>query len=189
LLRYYYAMRVLSLAIVIALLFGISACKKVDEIVDSFTHFNFEADYVVGVPASPITGIPLQITTPDIATHSDDVFTANKTRADLVESVKLTALVLSVKMPDGGDLKFLKSVDIYAKAEGLPEVRVAYKDLVPDDVGATLALDVTGADVTEYFKKDKYQLKIGVTTDQPVTQNYEVNAHSTFVVDAKVLGQ
>jgi len=181
-------MKVLSFVIAFYLLVGISACKKVDEIVDSFTHFNFEADYVVDVPATPISGIPVQIITPDIATHSDDIYSSNKTRSDLVESVKLSALVLSVKTPEGGDLKFLKSVDIYARAEGLPEVRIAYKDVVPDDVGATLALDVTGADVTEYFKKDKYQLKIGVTTDQPVTQNYEVNAHSTFVVDAKVLG-
>lgn len=182
-------MKVLSLAVALGILLGTSACKKVDDIVDSFTHFNFETDYVVNVPPSPITAVPVQITTPDIATHSADVYGANKTRADLVESVKMSALVLSVKTPDGGDLKFLKSVDIYALAAGLPEVRIAYKDLVPDDVGGTLALDVTGVDLTEYFKKDAYQLKIGVTTDQAVTQSYEVNAHSTFVVDAKVLGQ
>src|SRR3954469_15983558 len=106
-------MKVLPLAVAGALLLGVLACKKVDDIVDSFTHFSFEADYVVKVPASPIAAVPLEIITPDIATHSDVLFSANKTRADLIEDVKLTALTLTVKTPDGGDLKFLKSVDIY----------------------------------------------------------------------------
>ena len=182
-------MKALSLVVVFGLLLGMSACKKADAIVDSFTHFSFDVDYVVKVPASPLAGGPFEIITPDIATHSDVLFSANKTRADLVEQIELSGLTLSVKTPVGGDLKFLKSVDIYARAEGLSEVRVAYKDIVPDDIGATLSLDVTGVDLTEYFKKDKYQLKIEVTSDQPVTEDYGVNAHATFFVDAKVLGQ
>ncbi len=182
-------MKALSLVIVVGLLLGVSACKKADDIVDSFTHFSFETDYVVKVPVTPISGIPVQFVTPDIATHSDEVFTNNKTRADLVEKINLTGLTLTVQSPEDGDLKFLKSVDIYARAEGLPDVRIAYKDNVPDDVGGTLALDVTGADLTGYFKKVTYQLKIGVVSDQPVTQEYAVNAHGTFAVDAKVLGQ
>ncbi|MEI9921864.1 MAG: hypothetical protein WDO14_24195 [Bacteroidota bacterium] len=182
-------MKALSLIIVVGLVLMTSACKKVDEIVDSFTHFSFEADYVVKVPATPVTAVPVEILTPDIATHSDVLFSANKTRADLVEEIELTGLTLSVKDPEGGNLKFLKSVNILAKAEGLPEVRVAYKDNVPDDVGATLALDVTSVDLTEYFKKDTYQLKITVTTDQVVTEDYSVNSHAVFFVDARVLGQ
>jgi len=182
-------MRIIPVLTAFALLVAAFGCKKADDIVDSFTHFSFEADYVVKVPASPISGIPLDVLTPDIATHSDVLFTANKTRADLVEEIKLTQLDLSVKTPEGGDLKFLKSVGIYARAEGLPEVRVAYKDAVPDDVGSTLTLDVTGVDLTEYFKKEKYQLRISVTTDQVVTQDYGVNAHAVFFVDAKVIGQ
>jgi hypothetical protein len=182
-------MKALLVVVAFGMLLAVFACKKADEIVDAFTHFNFETDYVVKVPASPITAVPLETITPDVATHSDILFSANKTRADLVEAVKLTGLVLSVKTPEGGDLNFLKSVDIYVRAEGLPEVRIAYKDNVPDDVGATLALDVTGVDLTEYFKKDKYQLKIDVTSDQAVSQDYGVNAHATFFVNAKVLGQ
>lgn len=182
-------MRSLAFVVVVGVLLGMSACKKVDEIVDSFTHFGFEGDYLVKVPASPVTSVPVEIITPDIATQSDVLFSANKTRADLVDAVTLTGLVLSVKTPVGGDLKFLKSVDIYVRAEGLTEQRIAYKDNVPDDVGATLALDVTGVDLKEFFKKDKYQLRIVVTSDQVVTQDYSVNAHSTFVVDAKVLGR
>lgn len=173
------ALLVVSIALV--------SCKKTDEILDSFTHFTFGADYVVGVPAAPASNMPVTIVTPEIATHSNEAFSANKTRADMVEEINLSKLQLTVKTPDGGTLKFLKSVDIYARAEGLPDVRVAYKDQVPDDVGAVLDLDVTGAELREYFKKDKYFLRITVTTDQATTVNYAVNAHSDFFVNAKLL--
>jgi len=181
--------RGIGLIAVFAMLLAIIGCKKGDDIVDSFTHFGFETDYVVKVPASPVSTTPLEIITPEIATHSDVLFNANKTRADLVEEIKLTQLDLSVKTPEGGTLDFLKSVDIYAMAERLPMVRVAYKDNVPENTGNSLTLDVTGVDLTEYFRKAKYQLKISVTSDQVVEQEYGVNAHGKFFVDAKVLGE
>jgi hypothetical protein len=167
----------------------LTQCKKDDNFVDRLTQFNFETDYVVKVPASPITSIPVSIITPDIKTSSDVAFSANKTRADLVERINLKELTLTVKTPEGGTLSFLKSVDIYATAEGLEEVRVAYKDQVPDNVGNTLSLDVTGVELKEYFKKNKYSLRITVTSDEAVTQDYGVNAHGVFFVDAEVLGQ
>jgi hypothetical protein len=174
---------------VLVLALAIVGCKKGEDIVDSFTHFTFETDYVVKVPVTPISGVTLDFVTPDIATHSEDTFLANHTRADLVEQIKLQQLDLVVKTPVGGTLGFLKSVTIYARAEGLPEVKVASKDIVPDNVGGTLSLDVTGVDLTEYFKKSVYQLRISVTSDQAVTEDYGVNAHGVFFVDAKVLGQ
>jgi hypothetical protein len=174
---------------IVLLVFVIAGCKKGEDIIDSFTHFTFETDYVAKVPANPIPGVTLDFVTPDIDTHSDDTFIANHTRADLVEEIKMQQLNLEVKTPVGGTLDFLKSVTIYARAEGLPEVKVASKDVVPDNVGPTLMLDVTDADLTEYFKKPKYQLRIRVTSDKAVTEDYGVNAHGVFFVDAKVLGE
>jgi len=181
-------MRPLKIGILILIALIAIGCHK-DSVVDSFTHFNFETDYVVKVPASPLSAVPVDIVSPELATHSDVAFSANKTRADLVEQIKLTQLDLSVKTPEGGTLTFLKSVEIYARAEGLPEVKVAYKDQVPVDVGATLSLDVTDVDLREYFKKAEYQLRITVTTDEVVRQDYGVNAHGKFFVDAKILGE
>lgn len=177
----------IGLLVLVALI--MIGCRKDNDVLDKLTHFSFETDYVVKVPASPVSPIPISFLSPDIATQSEVIFTDNKTRADLVERIELTQLDLSVQTPEGGTLSFLKSVDIYAKAEGLPEVRVAYKDQVPADVGATLLLDVTGVDLTEYFKKTKYQLRITVVSDEVVTEDYEVNAHGKFFVDAKVLGE
>lgn len=164
-------------------------CKKGEEIVDRLTHYSFTTDYVVKVPPSPVTPFPVTILTPEIETSSDVAFDENHTRADLVEQIILRELSLTVQSPSGGKLSFLKSVDIHAMAEGLPEVRVAYKDLVPADVGSSLNLDVTGVELKEYFTKEKYTLRITVTTDEAVPEEYGVNAHGVFFVDAKILGQ
>lgn len=164
-------------------------CKKGEEIVDKLTHYSFTTDYVVKVPPSPVTPFPVSIVTPEIQTTSDVAFDENNTRADLVEQIILRELSLAVQSPSGGTLSFLKSVDIYAMAEGLPAVRVAYKDQVPDNVGSTLSLDVTGAELKEYFTKEKYTLRITVTSDEAVAEEHSVNAHGVFFVDAKILGQ
>lgn len=179
--------RAINILVVTVVALLLTSCRK--DILDELTHFTFETDYVVKVPASPIASLPVDIVTPPIATHSDVLFNANNTRADMVEKINLTSLDLTVKTPEGGNLKFLKSVAIYAAAEGLPEVKVAYKDNVPEDVGNRLDLDVTGVELKQYFTKDKYTLRISVTTDMVITEDYGVNAHGVFQVDAKILGK
>jgi len=174
----------LFLALVGAIVVG---CKKSDDIFDSLTHFTYEPNYVIDVPATPFSSLPVDFLTPDISTQSDVEYSANNTRADLVKHIDLAQLDLTVQSPAGGTLSFLKSINIYANADGLPEVKVAYKDQVPDDVGATLLLDVTGVDLTEYFKKDKYRLRISVVTDEAVKEDYKVNAHAKFEFEAKVI--
>jgi hypothetical protein len=181
--------RFFTVLIVCATALLVFQCKKGDDIVDSLTHFDFSTDYVVKVPASPMTPFPVSVMSPEIKTTSDTEFDNNNTRADMVERISLKGLDLSVEAPSGGTLSFLKSVDIHAMADGLPSVRVAYKDQVPANVGSTLSLDVTNVELKEYFKKATYVLRVTVTTDEATTQEYAIRANGTFFVDAKVLGQ
>jgi hypothetical protein len=182
--------RIIAVLFILSITVIFSQCKKEDSVIDRLTQFNYETDYVVRVPATPVVaGVPLSVVTPEIKTRSDEAFSANSTRADMIERISLTALTLTVQSPSNGSLRFLKSVDIHAVAEGLPEIRIAYKDLVPDNVGTTLDLDVTNAELKEYFKKDKYSLRITVVADETVPEEHLVNAHGVFFVDAKVLGQ
>jgi len=50
-------------------------------------------------------------------------------------------------------------------------------------------LDLTGADLKEYIKADKFTLRLNTITDEVMNQDYHINIHSVFYVDAKVLGQ
>lgn len=174
-----------ALAFALAAL-AIISCKK-DGIIDSLTQFTFSTDYVISVPPSPSTMFPISTVTQPIATTSEIPYSENKTRADMVEKIRLQELELSVLEPDGGTFKFLKSVTIHAMADGLPEVMVAHTDQVPDDVGSKFKLGTTNVELKEYFAKSRYRLRITVTTDEPVTEDYAVNAHAVFWVDAKVL--
>jgi hypothetical protein len=175
--------------IMMATMFSLQNCKDAEEIADKLTHFTFGTEYTFKVPATSIVNVPLSVVTPEIETKSDVMFSNNQTRADLVERINLSQLTLTVITPGDGSLKFVKSIEIKAAAAGLPEVRVAYKDNVPNDIGKVLNLDVTLVELKEYFTKDKYTLRITVVTDEAVPEEYTIKADGLFFVDAKILGQ
>lgn len=160
-------------------------CRKIDEL----TQFTYQADHVITVNASPLSTLPVSVVTPDMTTSSESAFGANDTRKDLIEHIVLRGLELRVQQPDNGNLQFLKSISVFIVAGDLPEVRVAYKDNVPANVGAVLQLDVTGEDLVEYIREDSYRLRINVITDEAIGEQHEILVHGTFSVDAKILGQ
>ena len=77
---------------------------------------------------------------------------------------------------------------MYISADGLDEVKIAGKVNVPADV-AVLDLDITGVDLKEYIKADKFSLRLNTVTDELLTSDHHIDIHSEFFVDAKILGQ
>lgn len=161
------------------------ACKKIDKL----THFTMEFNETVVIPSSAGINLPFNVLTPDIQTNSESTFASNDTRKDLVEEIRLTKLDLTLKSPAGSDFGFLKSVSVFIAASGLPETKVAWKDNIPSDAGPYLNLDVSNADLKEYIKKDRFSLRLNTVTDELVTSDQQINVHSVFFVDAKILGQ
>ncbi len=96
---------------------------------------------------------------------------------------------MTIQSPSNGKFGFLKSVEIYISAQGLPEEKIAWKNNIPSDIGNYLELETSGADLKEYIKKDKYTLRLSTVTDEILTSDHQINVHSIFTVDAKVLGQ
>ncbi|GAA4843588.1 hypothetical protein GCM10023331_30680 [Algivirga pacifica] len=147
-------------------------------------------DYQTEVEVPSLIGIefPLKVLTPKIETNSESTFALNDTRKDMVEQVLLKELTLSVTTPSGGDFSFLESMTVFLTAEGLEEIEVASIKNIPWQVGNTLTLTPTGADLQEYIKKDEFQLRLNTVTDELITQDYTINIDATFFIDAKVLG-
>lgn len=164
------------------LLFTTFSCKKIDELTQ------FEMDYTVDIEVESSTNInlPFEIITPDVQTNAESTFSANDTRKDLIEEIKLTNLKLTLKSPSGEDFSFLESVEIYLSAEGLSEVKIAWKENINSTTNV-LNLDVLGNDIKEYIKKDKFKLRFSAVTDEILTTNHEIEAKSTFFVDAKII--
>ncbi len=178
-------MRRIRLIHILLILTVISGCKKIDKL----TQFNMEFDESVIIPATTPINLPFDLITPEIQTDSENTFGVNDTRKDLIEKIKLEKLTLSISQPSDADFSFLNSVSVYLSAEGLPEIKVAWKENIPSNPGNTLDLDVTGDDLKQYILKDSFKLRINTITDKLLTRDYHIDLHSVFWVDAKILGQ
>ena len=161
------------------------SCKKVDE----FTQFDMEYNQSVVIPASTGIQLPFNIFTPDIESNSTSTFAVNDTRKDLVEEIQLKQLGLTLTSPSDGDLGFLKSIEVFLSAEGLSEIRVAWDEDIPSDVGKNLELQTTDTDLKEYIKKDEFTIRLNTVTDEALTSDHHIDVRSVFFVDAKILGQ
>lgn len=166
------------------MVFALTGCKQLDKLTQFYMDYDASYTYSAGLPVN----LPVTLNTPDVTTNAEQQFEVNDTRKDLIESIKLKQLTLTITSPGGQTFAFLKSVDVYISANGLPEVRVARKENIADNVGAQFDLDLDDVELEEYVKADAFKLKVSSTTDQITTSNTEVNIYSKFFVDAKILG-
>ena len=166
----------------IALLF--TGCDKLHKLTQFNMNYESDISYSAGLPIN----LPVNISTPDMATNSAQEFSINDTRKDLIESIKLTELKLTITSPSGKTFSFLKEVHLFISSPGLPEVEVANKLNIDNSVGGELVLTVFDTELREYIKADKFSLRAASTTDELLTSQINVHVYSNFFVDAKILG-
>lgn len=172
----------LIFATLLTLLVG---CKKINKL----TQFDMEYNETVTIPSSTGINLPFNLFTPDVKSNSESTFAVNDTRKDLIEEIKLTQLDLTLTSPSNGDFKFLKSIEIFISADGLSEVKVAWKENISSSIGKYLELETTETDLQEFIKKDNFTLRVSTVTDEVLTSDQHIDVHSVFFVDAKILGQ
>ena len=165
-------------------LLAIGGCDKLSEA----TQFELDYSETVIIPSATGVSLPFNVISPSIETNTESEFAVNDTRKDMVEQIKLRSMELVLTSPAAGNLGFLESIHIYISGEGLPEVEVAWKEIIPETVGKTLILDVSDTDLQEYIKKDKFDLRVNTVTDEIITSDHHIDVNSVFFVDAKILG-
>lgn len=158
------------------------------DVVDELTKFDMDYDTEVVIESSVGINLPFNVFTPEIESNSESEFAINDTRKDLIEEIQLKELKLQITAPQDADFSFLESVEIYIAAEGLDEVLIASKTDVPADIGDLLDLDTTTADIQEYIKMDRFQLRLNTVTDEALAVDHYIDVHAVFFVDAKILG-
>ena len=172
--------KIVLAALSVIILLG--ACKKIDELL-TFT-VNDQTEIVI--ESSAPFSLPVEIPTPDITTNSDEEFSNNGTRSDLVKEVYLSNLVLSIKSPEDKTFSFLKSIHIYIRTNDSDEVELAYKDNVNSDA-KFINLDLTHERLDKYIKADSYKLRTEVTTKETLTQDVTIVVDMSFKVTADPL--
>lgn len=162
--------------------FTLFSCK---DALDTITSFKINSDATFTVPSTISISSPLIIPTPDIPTNSTQVFENNNTKASLVKEVYLEGLKLTIQSPSDQTFRFLKSIKLYINAEGLDsEVELARLTDIDNNVGNSIDLVTSKADLKEFIKKDKFSLRTEVLTDEAVLTDITIKANMTFNVKA-----
>ena len=78
------------------------------DVVDDLTKFDLDYQTNYSVAATTIINTPFSLDTPDVTTESDSNFESNNTHKDLIESIKLKSLKLTIDAPESGNFNFLK---------------------------------------------------------------------------------
>ncbi|MDO6595810.1 hypothetical protein Q4512_02720 [Oceanihabitans sp. 2_MG-2023] len=157
-------------------------------VVDELTKFDLEYQTSYSVPSSTLLNTPFDFQTPDMTTESESTFENNDTRKDLIESIKLKTIKLTIETPEDGNFNFLKEIHIYINAEDVEEIEIANAfDL--ENIGATtLELEVTDEELKEFIKKDSFNLRVQTVTDETINETHDITIDTKFRVDAKILG-
>ena len=167
----------LALSVIVAL----GSCQKV---LDKLTTFTFTRDAEFTIPANTILGVPISLNTGEVQTSYISEFENSNASIDNIDYIKLIALNLTIVDPANGNFNFLKDVAVEIRADGLPNKVIASKYDNTDDFANSLVLDASGDDLKPYLTKDKFSLKLDVTTDETIAQDYKVKASTTFEAKA-----
>lgn len=102
-----------------------------------------------------------------------------------IQEVYLTSFSLTAASPDGADLSFLDSMELWVEAPGLEPALIAWQDEFPEGEG-TVVFELEGVDLTDYVVSQSMTLTTEVTAHRP-DQDTEVRAD--FSLDVGVTSQ
>lgn len=159
-----------------------------EEALDKLTMFDVKNTTEFTIPSTTIIDLPFALPTPEVDAESNQDFSNNNSRKDLIESAILTRLNLTIDAPADANFDFLNKVEIFINAEGLDEVRIASIDDIPENGSASLDLMTEDTELREYLKKDRYSLNIRATMDKTINESYTIKVANTIFIDAKILG-
>lgn len=163
---------------------SLSGCKLIDEL--RTFDLNYSVDFTI--PSSSIINLPINIPTPPTTTNSEQRFEDEGVESDWIDSIKLMGLTITITAPQGTDFDFLEDIALFMNADGQQEMLIAQKNPVPEGVGSTLQLEVSGTDLYPYISQNSFSLRTQVTTDEALTQDIDCRADLVIEVKATIPG-
>lgn len=155
----------------------LTSCKKI-------TTFSIPVETDFEIPSGSPINLPFDIGTPPVKTNSASIFEQEKTKASLVESIKLSACKLEITSPDTREFDFVREIHVYLSASNQPEIEVAWITDINDSVGKTIDLQSGGANLKPYIIQDQFTLRLETVTDQVTTSKTNVHLTAEFAVKA-----
>jgi hypothetical protein len=176
--------RVSALFLLVAFFVSFPACK----VLDKLTQFHVTYDSQITIPKTLGIDLPIDVLTPDINSDSNSEFESNNTHKDLIDVIYPTEITLTITAPEESTFDFLKNIEIDISADGLAEKKIAWLDDIPKTGLKTITLNVSSDNLKAYILKDSFKLHTKTTTRELVSHDTDVSIHTTFFVNAKILG-
>jgi len=176
--------KIVSLWVLGLFLVSFPACK----VLDKLTQFHVTYDSQITIPKTLGIDLPIDVLTPDINTDSNSEFESNNTHKDLIDVIYPTEITLTITSPETSTFDFLKNIEIDISADGLAEKKIAWLDDIPKTGLKTITLNVSSDNLKAYILKDSFKLHTKTTTRELVSHDTDVTIHTSFFVNAKILG-
>lgn len=157
-------------------------------VIDDLTKFDMDYQSNYSVPASTLINAPIIFDTPDITTESETTFENNNTKKNLIESIKLKRIKLTIESPENGNFNFLKEMHVFINTEGLEEIEIANIYDLENTNSNTIELNLLDKELKEFIKKDSFNLRVKTITDENISETHDILIDTKFRVDAKILG-
>ncbi len=149
--------------------------------------FNLDFNNEAKIPSIIGVNLPIEIPIPAITTNMSKELSANNSKIEYLNTAFLKELTITSKDPKDQDLDFTKKIELYIKADGLKEIKIAEKLDISDAINTELNLDVfDDKDLSAYIKKDKFELKIKTTSRKILLHSTKVNIYTKFKVTADI---
>jgi len=165
------------------LFLSLVSCEKIDK----KTQFSVDYSTSFQMPADMTTQTPVDLGTFSLI-WDNNIFDDYKTSKDLIDNASLKTIVLEINDNASQNFNFLKGIEIYLKADGLPTLRIAWKNILQNLSENSLQLEHLSDNLSEYFKKDKVQIKIMTINDAVLSEPVDINVKISVYIDAQLLG-
>ena len=157
-------------------------CKKIDKLLT----FYIEDSQNIRIASNFPLGTLVPLTPISVPTKSEERFSNEGTRADLVKNVSLNRLSLTITDPGSENFDFLRRIEIYISTDQNDQVLLASLAQVP--AGRTsIELTPTNAVLDKYLKASSYTLTTKAEIARPISRDITVRSDSRFKVTADPL--
>lgn len=170
------------LPLLFVLLITFAGCKALKKLTQFYVSYNTS----VTVPSSLGIGSPVSFATPDVTTNSSQEFSGHNTDKNLINTINIEEMKLTIASPNTQTFDFMKDIEIYMSAGSLPKIMIASMYNIPQTGLTTLQLNVVGDDLKQYIIQDTIKISVKVTTRETVAQDTKIDAQSKFLVKAKI---
>ena len=180
-------MKKLLLTLLSCFLFLNYSCNK-----DDLTGFTFTHDYAeltFQVNPTTLQG-DLTLGTMEVETDIQSLMSENKMNIDNLNSVKVSAIKLTINDVNSTPYSFNLLSKIKAEigsVNGTSMIQFAQKDPVPTGGLNSIDLDVAGTDLLPYFKLTKFKFNLSGFTNGPIDHAFEVKVLMKVKFEGQVI--